>query len=94
MGYRRENFSSLHFYQLWVLFFFRMPPPSDNAIAYRYYAVKANGYLPWLAEAWPLRFAMLKARAFLAPRPRWMMMLVLRSALQRQFNSLDDKVCP
>lgn len=77
MGYRRENFSSLHFYQLWVLFFFRMPPPSDNAIAYRYDAGKANGYL---AEAWPLRFAVLKARAFLAPRPR-RMMLVLRSVL-------------
>lgn len=63
-----------------------MPPPSDNAIVNRYDAGKANGYLPRL-----LRFAMLKARAFLAPRPR-RMMAVLRSTLYMQFNSLDDKI--
>lgn len=37
-----------------------MPPPSDNAIVYRYDAGKANGYLPWpkhgrkLVRSWRL----------------------------------------
>lgn len=48
-----------------------------------------------MAEAWPLRFAMLQvqARAFLAPRPG-RIMVVLRRALYRQLNSLGDKVRP
>jgi hypothetical protein len=46
-----------------------------------------------MAEAWPLRFAMLQARAFLAPRPG-RIVVVLRSALYRQLNSLGDKVRP